>query len=135
VKLLWGCDWTTWRGDLSRSFTAAPGSSVSQPSADGIPIGAKILGSMSFSDMNSRIAKIPDAHGKKFKWIFFDQDVAAGASFRGVGFPAWLEQSSQLIYWITGKPGSGKSTLMKYLLGHPMLPEHLGTYVATFPWW
>ena len=32
-------------------------------------------------------------------------------------FNSWLQQG-QGIFWITGKPGSGKSTLMKYLLGH-----------------
>ncbi|RMJ05304.1 hypothetical protein CDV36_014041, partial [Fusarium kuroshium] len=29
----------------------------------------------------------------------------------------WL-QSSQPVYWISGKPASGKSTLMKFILGH-----------------
>ncbi|RYC90544.1 hypothetical protein BFJ63_vAg6606 [Fusarium oxysporum f. sp. narcissi] len=33
----------------------------------------------------------------------------------GGNFKTWLT-SDQLIYWISGKPGSGKSTLMKFLL-------------------
>lgn len=30
-------------------------------------------------------------------------------------FPCWLESPKDKIYWIQGKPGSGKSTLMKFL--------------------
>ncbi|KAF4958877.1 hypothetical protein FGADI_2079 [Fusarium gaditjirri] len=36
----------------------------------------------------------------------------------GDNFKPWLT-SDQPIYWISGKPGSGKSTLMKFLLGDP----------------
>ena len=36
----------------------------------------------------------------------------------GGNFKTWLT-SDQLIYWISGKPGSGKSTLMKFLLSDP----------------
>ncbi|KAF5972356.1 heterokaryon incompatibility protein het-E-1 [Fusarium coicis] len=39
--------------------------------------------------------------------------ISAGTS--PIGFKEWLASDSSL-YWITGKPGSGKSTLMKYLL-------------------
>lgn len=33
-------------------------------------------------------------------------------------FVAWLEEGDGL-YWIAGKAGSGKSTLMKYIASHP----------------
>ncbi|KAL9573378.1 hypothetical protein ACKAV7_003063 [Fusarium commune] len=36
----------------------------------------------------------------------------------GGNFKTWLT-SDQLIYWISGKPGSGKSTLVKFLLHDP----------------
>ncbi len=39
-------------------------------------------------------------------------------------FPKWLEGDLAL-YWITGKPGSGKSTLMKYLHNDPRIPALL----------
>ncbi|KUJ09002.1 uncharacterized protein LY89DRAFT_741301 [Mollisia scopiformis] len=31
-------------------------------------------------------------------------------------FPAWLVSESKQIYWITGRPGSGKSTLTKFII-------------------
>ncbi|KAI1781201.1 hypothetical protein F4818DRAFT_32521 [Hypoxylon cercidicola] len=39
-------------------------------------------------------------------------------------FITWLEQGNG-IFHITGKPGSGKSTLMKYLTQHPQTKSHL----------
>ncbi|KAF4451006.1 hypothetical protein F53441_5953 [Fusarium austroafricanum] len=40
------------------------------------------------------------------------------------GFTDWL-LSDTPIYWISGNPGSGKSTLMKYLSEHPRTSEYL----------
>ncbi|KAI0843496.1 hypothetical protein F5Y06DRAFT_291412 [Hypoxylon sp. FL0890] len=40
------------------------------------------------------------------------------------GFITWLEQDTGIFY-ISGKPGSGKSTLMKYLTRHPKTREYL----------
>ncbi|KAF5990080.1 hypothetical protein FBULB1_276 [Fusarium bulbicola] len=40
-------------------------------------------------------------------------------------FTSWLESNTGLPYWITGKPGSGKSTMMKFILQHSLLREHL----------
>ncbi|OTA81348.1 hypothetical protein M434DRAFT_37581 [Hypoxylon sp. CO27-5] len=40
------------------------------------------------------------------------------------GFISWLKQDAGIFY-ISGKPGSGKSTLMKYLTRHPKTREYL----------
>ncbi|KAI8626180.1 hypothetical protein F5Y19DRAFT_229340 [Xylariaceae sp. FL1651] len=39
-------------------------------------------------------------------------------------FSDWLKSESKL-YWISGKPGSGKSTLVKFILGNPLTREAL----------
>lgn len=39
-------------------------------------------------------------------------------------FPAWLESDAQQ-YWISGKPASGKSSLMKFLATNPLTLQHL----------
>ncbi|OTB16307.1 hypothetical protein K445DRAFT_351197, partial [Daldinia sp. EC12] len=42
-------------------------------------------------------------------------------------FITWLENGTGVFY-ILGKPGSGKSTLMKYLVQHRKLKDHLGIW-------
>jgi hypothetical protein len=49
---------------------------------------------------------ISEAHHKTYEWIFERQEI---------GFTEWLSRGEG-IFWIHGKPGSGKSTLMKFLL-------------------
>ncbi|KAH9212730.1 hypothetical protein DL95DRAFT_340078, partial [Leptodontidium sp. 2 PMI_412] len=53
----------------------------------------------------SRHESIMDAHRDTFKWIY-DATVS--------GFSSWL-RTQDGIFWISGKPGSGKSTLMKHI--------------------
>lgn len=53
-------------------------------------------------------------HGYTFAWLFGDT----------VPFQDWLQQREP-IFWIHGKPGSAKSTLMKYALLHPKTQELL----------
>jgi len=76
---------------------------------------------------------VREAYEKTFDWLY-DPSV--------VSFSDWLRNSSDSIgrlYWIQGKPGSGKSTLMKYAMKDPRTLELLGkesqpqwTFVAFF---
>ena len=61
--------------------------------------------------MNDRKAAIPKAHKSTYQWIFDDQDSS-------ISFTHWLRQGSG-VYWVSGKAGSGKSTLMKFILEDP----------------
>jgi hypothetical protein len=54
-------------------------------------------------ELNFRIDQIEDPFQNTFKWIF---DVPE--------FSDWLQEGSEL-FWIRGKPGSGQSTLMKFI--------------------
>ncbi|KAL7895514.1 hypothetical protein HDV64DRAFT_95259 [Trichoderma sp. TUCIM 5745] len=54
-------------------------------------------------ELDYRISQVEDPFQNTFKWIF-DLDL----------FTHWLQEGSGL-FWIYGKPGSGKSTLMKYI--------------------
>jgi len=65
--------------------------------------------------MADRKAIIADTHRGTFEWIYRDPEVE---SEPWSNYVKWLG-SVEDIYWITGKPGSGKSTLMKYLYGNP----------------
>ena len=72
--------------------------------------------------MEARQEKIIDAHAQTFNWIFHPNTSSSGSAPEN-GFLQWLIKGSD-IFWITGKPGSGKSTLMKFLSHHgATLPE------------
>lgn len=80
-----------------------------------------ILTSLYFTQMNDRYSKIPEAHTKTFKWIF-DAPIS---ECKFSNFKTWLQTDSRDVYWITGKPGSGKSTLMRFLWDAPDTRWHL----------
>jgi hypothetical protein len=54
-----------------------------------------------------RLKLIEPSYGETFDWIWTDPKL---------GFDEWL-QNDHKGYWISGKPGSGKSTLMKHVYG------------------
>jgi hypothetical protein len=65
-----------------------------------------ILNALTFYGRRQRQAAVSEAYAGTFEWIFQNK------------FVSWLE-SSNPIFWISGKPGSGKSTLMKHLVNDP----------------
>jgi hypothetical protein len=68
-----------------------------------------LIQSLYISDLGHRFEEIEDAATGTFDWIFEDTSL---------NFTHWLHSETGT-YWIRGKPGSGKSTLMKYLRKHP----------------
>ena len=69
------------------------------------------LGRLRYDNMEDREGRIAEPYEKTFRWIF-DDDNSTSNSWSN--FKDWLESESKL-YWITGKAGSGKSTLMKFI--------------------
>lgn len=55
---------------------------------------------------------IPTCHTREESW-WLGESRAAGESLK-----AWLSSGTQPLFWITGKPRSGKSVLMKFLRYH-----------------
>lgn len=68
------------------------------------------LSSLQFPEMRLRQEAVKDAHSNTFEWIFRDGQEDSPAR----QFPTWLKEGNG-VFWIKGKAGSGKSTLMKYL--------------------
>ncbi|KIW78743.1 hypothetical protein Z517_08582 [Fonsecaea pedrosoi CBS 271.37] len=71
-----------------------------------------------FHQIDDRYGSIAQAHEKTFEWVLHP-DSQRDASWDN--FAQWLEEPQPLhnIYWQSGKPGSGKSVLMKYLSTSP----------------
>lgn len=73
----------------------------------------KLLGSLKFPEMNARRNQSSIvSHKDTLRWIFQE-----GAQQPWDNFPVWLKSAGKL-YWIGGKAGSGKSTLMKFLVSN-----------------
>ncbi|XTI93234.1 hypothetical protein V2W45_1430275 [Cenococcum geophilum] len=73
----------------------------------------KILRSLQFASMNIRLSAIAEAHKKTFSWVF-DAHADADDPRSQIKFRDWLKHGDG-VYWVSGKAGSGKSTLMRYL--------------------
>ncbi|KAI8959655.1 hypothetical protein F5Y11DRAFT_297789 [Daldinia sp. FL1419] len=64
-----------------------------------------IQGSLYVPEGDRRMEEIEDKFEDTFDWIYDQPDS---------GFAEWLQNGTGL-FWINGKPGSGKSTLMKFI--------------------
>lgn len=82
----------------------------------------RLLQSLKFESMNARRTDIKIAseatYVSFFKSLEFAKKPTSGsAAAAWADFVDWL-QSDEQIFWIQGKPGAGKSTLVKFLLQH-----------------
>jgi hypothetical protein len=73
---------------------------------------AKACEMLYFDTMDDRYAHIDEAYKSTFEWIYkhSDQPHSSGPN----NFIKWLEIGKG-VYWVEGKAGSGKSTLMKFI--------------------
>ncbi|KAK3994267.1 hypothetical protein QBC44DRAFT_379610 [Cladorrhinum sp. PSN332] len=102
----------------------------------------RLLRSLKYPGMNARRNQAATSHVRTFGWILdigddntTDADSSDGDDdsedinyerdefwedhyVRSDNFLEWLQSDNDL-YWISGKPGSGKSTLVKFLVNHP----------------
>ncbi|PQE05703.1 hypothetical protein CJF31_00004436 [Rutstroemia sp. NJR-2017a BVV2] len=69
----------------------------------------KLIKSLKFSSMREREDTITESFIETFQWIF-SSDLHPWTNFA-----EWLRCDAG-IYWVSGKPGSGKSTLMKFIV-------------------
>ncbi|KAK8000696.1 NACHT domain-containing protein [Apiospora arundinis] len=118
----------------------------------------QLLQSLKFDRMNERRNLVSPSHPFTFSWMLQDgsevneSQLPDGTPDRRNNdlelyyapsswdsFSDWL-RSTETVYWISGKPGSGKTTLIKYLLDQPRLQEYLNlwrpdsTVISHFFW-
>lgn len=82
-----------------------------------------VLKSLLFDEIVERHSDIPSAHKDTFQWALKDEKT---------NLAHWLKNENG-IYWIRGKAGSGKSTLMKYLELEPETQALLRTWADERP--
>ncbi|OAL46371.1 hypothetical protein IQ07DRAFT_647357 [Pyrenochaeta sp. DS3sAY3a] len=75
---------------------------------------------ISFAELDTRYEKVDKAHESTFEWVFH-----APPEGRWSDFTKWMEDEDEHLYWITGKPAAGKSTLLKFIHNDPRTTEHL----------
>ncbi|CAH0036460.1 unnamed protein product [Clonostachys solani] len=68
----------------------------------------QVLKNLRFESMMMRESAVAEAHAQTYEWVFS----------RRSNFRQWLSHGED-IFWISGKPGSGKSTLMKFISHRP----------------
>lgn len=99
-----------------------------------------ILASLDYPKRSARHEAIPVAHADTFGWALtgpktrtLENDEAQSTRFIDPNkgkLLEWLETETG-IFWVSGKPGSGKSTLMKYVADHPATIRSLESWAAT----
>lgn len=77
----------------------------------------EILRSLSFDSRPIRHSSITDASARTFEWAFKEARTQEEIGSSGV-LLEWLREGEGW-FWVTGKPGSGKSTFMKFIADHP----------------
>ena len=87
-----------------------------------------LLRSLHFKYIKLRQDNIKDAHSHTFEWILKCDSI--DGSRPNTGFLEWM-QSQKSIYWVSGKAGSGKSTLMKYCCSHPETSKALQNWAGS----
>ncbi|KAJ5995764.1 hypothetical protein N7481_002741 [Penicillium waksmanii] len=77
-----------------------------------------IMRTLRFDGMELRRSQVSEAHKRTYRWAYMSN------------FSEWMVSEDPL-FWISGKPGSGKSTLMKYLVNSPDTYAYLRKWAGT----
>ncbi|KAL8404198.1 hypothetical protein RB594_009164 [Gaeumannomyces avenae] len=143
---LWTAINTTPRpGDLESVQAAGAYASGSVLANSSDAICHTILNALAFPDMMARENQVKEPFPTTLKWLMDDADLVNGTPSssigstplsssaqqdtrhtQGHGFKAWLQSPDNgSPFWITGKPASGKSTIMKYICTNPKVEASL----------
>jgi hypothetical protein len=85
-----------------------------------------ILNSLHFAAETERLQGVCEAHRQTFEWVY---QPAKDQEIHWDSFVHWLKFGDGL-YWINGKAGSGKSTLMKYISSNTLTRKYLSNWAG-----
>ncbi|KAJ4317890.1 hypothetical protein N0V94_004720 [Neodidymelliopsis sp. IMI 364377] len=81
-----------------------------------------------FDELNDRLHSVATPHEGTLEWTFDDQQTDEG------GVLEWLSNTrGENLFWITGRPGAGKTTLMKLLFRNDRIFDYLETWSGHAP--
>jgi hypothetical protein len=86
-----------------------------------------VLKSLKYDQFSERYEAIHQAHKSTFEWIY---DSSFESGVQDHYFLDWLQKKDGF-FWIKGKPGSGKSTLMKFIADHERTKEALSKWAGS----
>jgi hypothetical protein len=89
----------------------------------------RILETLRFSTMTSRYEEVSETYNKTFNWIFYNSTTEQRP---WSSFNEWLISGSG-VYWINGKAGSGKSTLMRHIIEDQRTERYLSKWAKNCP--
>ncbi|KAF9692282.1 hypothetical protein EKO04_009464 [Ascochyta lentis] len=88
----------------------------------------QIFERLAFDELNDRLHSIPAPHEGTLEWAFDDQQTDEG------GVLEWLgNQRDDNLFWVTGRPGAGKTTLMKSLFRNDRIFDYLEAWSGHAP--
>ncbi|KAK7903106.1 hypothetical protein LTR67_001123 [Exophiala xenobiotica] len=89
----------------------------------------RLLASLYYPEVWHRQDQIASVHTQTYEWIF-EEDEEHSRPWHS--FTTWLKSQGSN-YWISGKPGSGKSTLMKFISEDKRTGQFLRHWCASEP--
>ncbi|KAI0473750.1 hypothetical protein GGR56DRAFT_648805 [Xylariaceae sp. FL0804] len=84
----------------------------------------RLLSTLWFPEMNERENGMEEPSEQTVDYIFHSVQEDQWSRPITISFVDWVK-SDQKLYWISGKPGSGKSTLVRFLARHYQTKKHL----------
>ncbi|KAF9770516.1 hypothetical protein IL306_011920 [Fusarium sp. DS 682] len=127
IQLLWDRGWTL---DTSIAMFAAEEIHGKPELRD---IGMDISRGLYFESMYDREDAVANNFETTYEWIFQPEPKKSDGKALWFSFPEWLAEESKTPYWITGKPGSGKSTIMKLIAQSHRLRTFLQPWSRSLP--
>jgi hypothetical protein len=124
---IWRRSWSLEGSDVeAQGLVTADGANVKS-------VAARAAARFKFEAIEARQNAVSDSMLQTYTWIFDRESPHLEGKPSWSNFPKWLESAKQPIYWITGKPGSGKSTIMKHIIRSPSLITHLRDWSKHLP--
>ncbi|KGO76158.1 hypothetical protein PITC_091830 [Penicillium italicum] len=87
----------------------------------------RLLDSLSYRAIEERQSQIRESYAQTFEWVFDTQLPPNNSSQCSI--LEW-QKTGNGIYWVSGKAGSGKSTLMKFLSSHKLTRTALRSWAG-----